>query len=173
MANFLFPLKNQADKVTVKWYQSAIDSYIWPIVYTRLDISYSVGILSRYYLNLGLINCNLVIQISWYLAKTLDLEITFESDTTDKLIENTDLDWAEPKNGQRSKVRYSFIVPDRPMFYQSKKQTTVVLSSTKAEYMAISEAGNKALWIAQFLVFLGFKLPDWPINLRADNKRAI
>ena len=39
--------------------------------------------------------------------------------------------------------------------------------------MAITEAGKKVLWIAQFLAFLGFTLPDKLINLKADNRGAI
>ncbi len=39
--------------------------------------------------------------------------------------------------------------------------------------MAITKAGKESLWIARFLAFLEFKLPDQPINLRADNRGAI
>ena len=39
--------------------------------------------------------------------------------------------------------------------------------------MAKIEAGKEALWVAQFLACLGFRLPSQPVNLRADNKRAI
>ncbi len=39
--------------------------------------------------------------------------------------------------------------------------------------MAITEAGKEVLWIARFLALLGFRLPDQPINLRADNRGAI
>ncbi len=39
--------------------------------------------------------------------------------------------------------------------------------------MAITEAEKEALWIARFLSLLGFRLPDQPINLRADNRGAI
>ncbi len=83
---------------------------MWPLVHTRPDISYSVGVLSRYCANPGLIHCNFVIQIFRYLAGTLDLGITFESDTTDELVEYTDSSWAGLKDGRRSTGRYSFIL---------------------------------------------------------------
>ena len=57
--------------------------------------------------------------------------------------------------------------------HQSKLQSTVALSSTEAEYMATTEAGNEALWVVRFLACLGFRLPSQPVNLRADNKGAI
>ncbi len=130
-------------------------------------------VLSRYCANLGLINCNFVIQIFRYLAGTLDLGITFESDTSDELVGYIDSDWAGLKVGRRSTRGYSFIFSGRPVSHQSKQQTTVAPSSTEAEYMAITEAGKEALWIARFLALLGFRLPDQPINLKADNRGAI
>ncbi len=46
VANSLLPNNRNADKATIKWYQSAIGSLIWPAVHTRPDIAYSVGGLS-------------------------------------------------------------------------------------------------------------------------------
>ncbi len=39
--------------------------------------------------------------------------------------------------------------------------------------MAKTEAGKEALWIAQFLAALGYRLLSQPVRLRADNKGAI
>ncbi len=118
---------------------------MWPSVHIQPDISYSVGVLSRYFANQGFINCNLVIQIFRYLAGTLDLGIRFESDITDELVGYTDSDWAGVKDGQRSTGGYSLIFSGGQVSHQSKQQTTLALSSTEAEYMAITEAGKKTL----------------------------
>ena len=173
VANSLLPSDNQADRATIKWYQSAIGSLMWPAVHTRPDISYSVGVLSRYCANPGPIHCNLVIQIFRYLAGTLDFGITFRSDSTDELVGYTDSDWAGLKDGRRSTGGYAFILSGGPVSHQSKQQSTVALSSTEAEYMATTEAGKEALWVARFLASLGYRLPSQPVSLRADNKGAI
>ena len=76
-ANSLLPSDQQTDRATIKWYQLAIGSLIWPALHIRPDISYSIGVLSRYCANLSPILCNLVIQIFRYLAGTLELSITF------------------------------------------------------------------------------------------------
>ena len=39
--------------------------------------------------------------------------------------------------------------------------------------MATMEAGKETLWVARFLACLKFRLPGQPVNLHADNKRAI
>ncbi len=83
---------------------------MWPAVYTRPDISYSVGVLSRYFTNLSTTYYNLLIQIFRYLAGTLEVGITFKSDSTDELVGYTDSDWAGLKDGQRSTGGYTFLL---------------------------------------------------------------
>ena len=46
VANSLQLFNGTTDLKTIKWYHSAIGSLIWPTVYTRPDIVYSVGVLS-------------------------------------------------------------------------------------------------------------------------------
>lgn len=109
VTNSLFPSKNQVDQGTIKWYQSAIGSLIWSAVHTRLDISFAVGIFSRYCANSGPSHYNLVIQIFCYLAGTLDLDIIFRSNSTDELVSYIDSDWAELKDERKSIGKYAFI----------------------------------------------------------------
>lgn len=142
-------------------------------MYTRLDISYAVGVLSWYYVNLGLIYYNLVIQIFCYLVGTLDLGTIFRSNSTDERIGYTDSDWAGLNDGRRSTGGYTFIFSGGPIFHQFKQQVTIAFSLTKAEYMAITEAAKEALWVAQFLAALAYRLLGQPISQRADNRGAI
>ena len=51
-------------------------------------------------------------------------------------------------------------------------QTSVALSSMKAEYMVASAATQEALWQARLLQQLGMKI-KLPITLYEDNKSAI
>ena len=173
VANSLFPSQQQADRATIKWYQSAMDFLMWPALHTRHNIAYLVGVLFRYCANPGTIYCNLVTQIFRYLAGTWNLGITFRSNTTDELVEYTDSDWAGLKDGQRSTGGYAFLLSGGPVSHQSKQQATVAFFSTEAEYMATTKAGKEALWIARFWAALGYRLPDQPISLRADNRGAI
>ncbi len=132
-----------------------------------------MGILSRYFANPGSTNCNLLIQIFRYLARTLELGITFKSDSTDELVGYTASDWAGLKDGRRSTGGYTFLLSGGPVSHQSKQQATVPLFSTEAEYITTTEAGKEALWIAQFLAALGYRLPGHLVNLKADNRGAI
>ncbi len=46
VANSLLSYNGNTDKETIKWYQSAIGSLMWPAVHTRPDIAYLVRVLS-------------------------------------------------------------------------------------------------------------------------------
>ena len=91
-----------------------------------------------------------------YLSGTLELGITFTADSDDNLVGYTDSDEAGLIDGRKSTGGYVFMLSGGDLSDQSKLQSTVALSSTEAEYMAITEAGKEALWIARFLACLGF-----------------
>ncbi|GJQ91175.1 copia protein [Tanacetum coccineum] len=53
----------------------------------------------------------------------------------------------------------------------SKKQTTLAISTTEAEYISVGKACQQALWMKQALIDYGVRLDDIPIM--CDNKGAI
>ena len=53
----------------------------------------------------------------------------------------------------------------------SKKQTTLAISTTEAEYVSAGKACQQALWMKQALVDYGIQLND--ITILCDNKGAI
>ena len=54
----------------------------------------------------------------------------------------------------------------------SKKQTTVILSSTEAKYMALYEAVHEAIWIKTLYKELGYQ-QEQPVLILGDNNRSI
>ena len=59
-----------------------------------------------------------------------------------------------------------------PIAWTSKSQRSVALSSTEAEYMAISEVAVEVLYIVGVLKFLGVNL-EYPIKVNVDNIGAV
>ena len=62
---------------------------------------------------------------------------------------------------------------DNGVFYaRSVIQLLVALSSTEAEYIALSEATTEVIWFRQLFSDLGFPI-DGPIVIQQDNKSTI
>ena len=60
------------------------------------------------------------------------------------------------------------------MSWKSSKQDTVVDSTTKAEYIATSDAAKEAVWIKKFIIGLEIipSISD-PLDMYCDSNRAI
>ena len=56
----------------------------------------------------------------------------------------------------KSTSRYVFLVAGGAITWKSKKQTIIALSSTEAEYVALSEAGREACWLRNLYEEIGY-----------------
>jgi hypothetical protein len=56
--------------------------------------------------------------------------------------------------------------------WKSKKQTTIALSSTEAEYVALSEAAREACWLRNLYNELSYS-QEFPTIIKGDNDGSI
>jgi len=66
-----------------------------------------------------------------------------------------DVDRVGDVNMRRSTSRYPVTFTGRAVSWQLKLQKCAILSTTEAEYIAITEASKKMLWMKRFLKELG------------------
>jgi hypothetical protein len=59
-------------------------------------------------------------------------------------------------NDHKSTSGYVFLTAGGAITWKSKKQTTIALSSTQAEYVALSKAGQEACWLRNLFQELGY-----------------
>ena len=85
----------------------------------------------------------------------------------------TDADWAGDIESRRSTSGYVFMMNGGCISWKSQKQRTVALSSTEAEYMALSEATKEAVWLKVFLGELGEMASDEAVKMYEDNQGSI
>lgn len=83
----------------------------------------------------------------------------------------TDSDWAEDRFDQRSTLAYTYCIGCSSVSWKSRKQPTVSLSSTEAEYKALSDSCKEAIWLRHILSELHLWTHD-PITLHVDNESA-
>jgi hypothetical protein len=84
----------------------------------------------------------------------------------------TDSDWAGDKDDRRSVSGYVIFVLGVPILWKSKSQRSVTLSSSEAEYFAMSEAVKEVRFIVMVLESLGIQVTT-PIIVKVDNVGAI
>lgn len=83
-----------------------------------------------------------------------------------------DADWASDVNDRRSTSGFVFMLGGAAISWESKKQTSVALSSTEAEYIAAAHAAKEAVWLRRLLTELGLDTSH-PTTLHIDNQSAI
>jgi hypothetical protein len=60
-----------------------------------------------------------------------------------------------------------------PISWSSKRQDCITLSSTEADYVALTHAGREAAWIHNLMTSLGQLNMPLPIYIRGDNMSSI
>ena len=82
-----------------------------------------------------------------YIQKTLDVGLIFEKDgmVGQHVVGYCDSDYAGDLDKRRSTTGYVFTLAKAPVSWKSTLQSTVALSTTEAEYMAITEAVKEAI----------------------------
>ncbi len=83
-----------------------------------------------------------------------------------------DADWAGDTDDRKSTTGCVVLLFGCPIFWMSKKQSTVALSTAEAEYMAISAALQEVKWLSQLLGELSCVVQK-PIPVFSDNQAAI
>ena len=115
-----------------------------------------------------------------YLAGTKDLALCLGSSSSllpasmSGFMQNvgcSDADWASDALDRKSISGYSFYFESSLVSWSAVKQKSIALSSTEAEYYAMSHAFKEALWLRVFLGFLRFPVPR-PFPILSDNQAA-
>jgi hypothetical protein len=125
-------------------YASALSCLLYAMLFTRPDLNHAIGILGRYQKNPGEEHWKHIKHVLLYVKGTLDYSLYF-NDQNLQLQDYTDADWQGDLDGRRSTSGYIFTLAGGAISWCSKKQSSVALSSMKAEYIAASEAAKEGI----------------------------
>ena len=84
----------------------------------------------------------------------------------------SDADWGGDPDTKRSTSGYVFSLGAGALSWSSKRQPTVALSSTEAEYRAACSATCEAVWLRWLLGELGFSQPQGTV-VHSNNQSCI
>ena len=108
-----------------------------------------------------------------YLRGTLDVGLKYERmETMDQyVIGYADSDYAGDLDKRRSTSGYIFTLARGPVSWRSTLQSTVALSTTEAEYMALTEAAKEAVWLRNLVGDFG--IVQRQVTIFCDSQSAI
>jgi hypothetical protein len=147
---------------------------MYAMVGSRPDIAFAQSVVSRYMSKPSHEHWLLVKKLLRYLQGTRDLCLRYSADFENglTLYGYSDADWAGDKIDRHSTTGYIFFLAGAPVTWAAKKQPTVALSSTEAEYMAVTQACKEAIWLRRLLTDLGYN-QEAPTIIYEDNQGCI
>ena len=107
-----------------------------------------------------------------YFKQTKDLNLTYVKNSLEAIIGYSNADWAGDVQDRRSTSGNVFLLGGGAITWSSRKQSSVALSTVEAEYMALSVATQKAIWLRHLQEELGVT-DTGPTLIYEDNQGAI
>jgi hypothetical protein len=155
-------------------YRELIGSLMYAAIGTRPDIAFAVSMLSQFMANPGKVHWKAAVRVLRYLKGTREHGLWYgynDNTTTDAISAFTDADWASQEH-RHSFSGYVYTINGGAVSWSAKKQPLVALSSTEAEYIALTHAAKEAMWLRSFLTDLKRPMTS-PLIIRCDNQSAI
>ena len=131
-------------------YSSAVGSLMYIMVCTRPNIAHTVGVVSRFLSNPEKEHWAVVKWILRYLRGTSNVCLCYGKDKP--ILDGfTDVDMVGDIDSRKSTSGYLMTFVRGAISWQSKLQKCVALSTTEAEFIAITEVCKEVFWLKQFL----------------------
>lgn len=157
--------KDEMEKVP---YASAVGSLMYDMVCTRPDLAHAVGVVNRFLSNPGKEHWATVKWILRYLRGTSRVCLCFGNGKA-MLDGFTDADMAGDVDSRKSTSGYLMTFAGGAVVWQSKLQKCVALSTTVAEFIAITEACQELLWLKKFLQEFGLSQERYVLHFDSQS----
>lgn len=148
--------KSEVERLNVQKcpYRCLIGSLMYAAVCTRPDISYAVMKLSQFLNDPGMGHWIAAKRILRYLKGTLSYGPIYAAGM-ECISGFADADWGGDVDQRKSTSGFVFTLGGGPISWASRKQESVTLSTTEAEYISVCEATKEYLWYNNLLQEIG------------------
>ena len=155
-------------------YAALVGALMYLAVATRPDIAHAVGVLARFSSDPGPAHWTALKHLCRYLQGTKSLKLCYEPDPQQQemFTAYADADFGGEVDGRRSTSGMVVKMGTGAISWASKLQPIVTLSTTEAEYVSITAAGQEILWLRNLLSELGFE-PKGASTLHLYNQSAL
>nr|GFA21482.1 ribonuclease H-like domain, reverse transcriptase, RNA-dependent DNA polymerase [Tanacetum cinerariifolium] len=121
------------------------------LLHTRSDLSYSIGLLSRYMQEPQEQHMKAIRQVLRYVKETKDHGITYKHYEGNKIHGYSDSSYGVNTQEGKGTTGIIFYYGESPISWSTQKQATVALSSCESEFIAATAATTQALWLKRLL----------------------
>ena len=90
-----------------------------------------------------------------YLLATRRYRLVYNGLSNESLVAYSDSDWGQDHEHRKSTTGYFTMLAQGITSWLSRKQKSVALSSTEAEYMALSDCSRQLVWTSNLLSVRG------------------
>ncbi|PNF15497.1 hypothetical protein B7P43_G17001 [Cryptotermes secundus] len=153
-----------------KPYKELVGCLMYLMLNTRPDLSSAINFYSCYQSNATEAQWLGLKRILRYLKGTADIGLLYDVNTKKPLVSYVDADWANDYD-RKSISGFLIQVYGNCVGWVTRKQNTVALSSTEAEYVALASAVTEVLWMKGLLV--DFQICDIEPVIYEDNQSCI
>jgi hypothetical protein len=129
---------DESKTVDTKYYRSMIGSFLY-VTTSRPDVKQIVGMVARFQVEPKEIHVQTVKRIFRYLKGTIDLGLWYPRKDSFTLKEYSYVDWVGSIDDRKSTSSGEFFFGESLVVWISKKQSSISLSSTEVEYIAVAE----------------------------------
>lgn len=165
-------LEKSKHEITQNPYRELIGCLTYLALASRPDISVAVNFFSRFQSAPTDVHWCHLKRILRYLKGTINMGLVYHQHEDEPLVGYADADWGNDQEDRRSISGNVFLVYGATVSWMTRKQATVSLSSTEAEYISLSQAACEAIWLKNLLKELGVVFGH-PIPLFEDNQSCI
>lgn len=171
--NLKLEARKPEEELTKKPYRELIGCLTYLALASRPDISVAVNFFSRFQSAPTDTHWCHLKRILRYLKGTINLGLMYNRHGEEEpLLGYADADWGSDIQDRRSISGNIFQVFGACVSWMTRKQATISLSSTEAEYISLSQAACEAIWLKNLLEELGVVFKH-PITLFEDNQSCI
>ncbi|GKC10628.1 hypothetical protein Tco_1007410 [Tanacetum coccineum] len=167
-------LKLDEDPLGIPVDQTRFRSMVGSLMYltaSRPDLVFVVCMCARYQASPTKKHLEALKRVFRYLRGTINWGLWYPKDTAMALTAYADADHAGCQDTRRSTSGSAQFLGDKLVSWSSKKQKSTAISTTEAEYIAMSGCCAQILWMRSQLTDYGFVFNKIP--LYCDNRSAI
>jgi hypothetical protein len=160
------------DQDQQKEFRSGVGMLLYLVKHSRPDISNAVRELSKVMDGATQDQMNTLRRVIKFVLSTKKRGVRMKPTPENGIVAYVDSDYAGDKGNRRSITGYLIYLHGVPIAWKSKQQGGVTLSSSEAEYYAISEVATELKFLKTILDFLKIDF-NKPMKVYADNIDAI